>query len=115
MSEALVQRWFGESTLDLVRQLRRLADDIEAASSLVDYEPNEAPIIDDWFIGQRAVACVLGRFTNHPKISDGKPGATSELFWVDEDRGVARTLSRWYRLGNRMDQRLLNQSREKPQ
>jgi hypothetical protein len=38
----------------------------------------------------------MGEMSGHPSIKDG-PGITSELFYLDGKRKLARTLSRWYR------------------
>ncbi|MGO7319377.1 hypothetical protein ACCS95_06745 [Rhizobium ruizarguesonis] len=109
MGEELVQRWFNVPRRDLIQKLRNLAYDFEAAASgqcpLV-----EAPTVMDGFIGQRAVPCLLGRFENHPTVANGKTGCPSELYWVDETHGIARTFSRWYQLGKRLDMRLLRQA-----
>ncbi|WP_307226803.1 DUF6634 family protein [Pararhizobium capsulatum] len=47
---------------------------------------------------KRAVPCLVGRSTGHPMILDSHAACTSELYYLDTERGVARTLSRWYRL-----------------
>ncbi|NEI50532.1 hypothetical protein GR217_22875 [Rhizobium leguminosarum] len=109
MNEGVLFRRSEESLRALVVQLRRLADDLETAGDR-EYRVEQAAVINDWFIGQRAVPCLLGRFKNHPELSDGKTGCTTELFWIDEQRGIARTLSRWYRLGNSLDRRLVGQA-----
>ncbi|WP_312862228.1 DUF6634 family protein [Rhizobium sp. P32RR-XVIII] len=47
--------------------------------------------------------CLIGRPIGHPKVPDGKMACTSELFYLDRERGIARTMSRWYRLGTCVD------------
>lgn len=39
-----------------------------------------------------------GVVSGHPSLADGREIITSQLFYVDEDRGIARTMNRWYRL-----------------
>lgn len=59
-----------------------------------------APILDHWLVGTRAIPCLVGLSTGHPKLTgEGRPIATSDLWLMSEDRRWARTLSRWYRLG----------------
>lgn len=83
-------------------RLRRLADDLDtlatgkrpAARAL-----SSAPIIEDWKLAPRPVSCLTGIVFGHPRIDDGRPALTTELWVVDEAFGYARTLSRFYRLG----------------
>jgi len=49
------------------------------------------------------VPCLIGRPMGHPSIFDGKTACSSELFYLDPARGIARTMSRWYHLGTRVD------------
>ncbi|WP_440657825.1 DUF6634 family protein [Ensifer adhaerens] len=45
-------------------------------------------------------ACALGGVVRgHPHLPDGHEIVSSQLFYLDAERGVARTLNRWYRLG----------------
>jgi hypothetical protein len=59
--------------------------------------------MNSWTLGRRSVPCLIGRPLGHPAILDGKPACSSELFYFDPERGIARTMSRWYRLGTRVD------------
>jgi hypothetical protein len=80
--------------------LRRLADDLEN----IDRQPDRiAPEVTmhRWALGKRMVPCLLGCPIGHPSIADGKSAYSSELFYLDRQRGIARTMSRWYRLGTR--------------
>lgn len=61
-----------------------------------------APFLDDWRVMARTVPCLVGRSTGHPEL----PGiqraiVTSDIELISESNCVARTRSRWYRLGNR--------------
>ena len=102
-SEDLVfQAWFGVSRSSLVQKLRCLADDLENVGKCND--PLVRPVaINTWALAQRSVPCLIGRTLGHPSIGDGRPALSSELFYLDPERGIARTMSRWYRLGTRVD------------
>ncbi|MGO7904198.1 DUF6634 family protein [Rhizobium leguminosarum] len=51
---------------------------------------------------ERSVPCLVGRTTGHPGITDNRVACTTELFYLDKEHGLARTMSRWYRLGARV-------------
>lgn len=60
----------------------------------------EAPFLDRWSVGQRAIPCLVGLSTGHPKLpGQNRLIGTSDLWLLSEDHCWARTLSRWYRLG----------------
>ncbi len=61
----------------------------------------EAPEVRDWRLGTRTVPCLEGVSANHPDLPDGDPVRTSPLALLSVEHGVARTESRWYRLGDR--------------
>ncbi|WP_418883819.1 DUF6634 family protein [Allorhizobium ampelinum] len=46
-----------------------------------------------------------GIVTGHPLLPDGKEIVTSQLIYLDTSIGLARTLSRWYRVGTPRQQR----------
>jgi hypothetical protein len=61
-----------------------------------------APLLDEWSIEEFVSAdCEIfwGRVTGHPHLPDGHIVHTSAVIWLDEARGWARTLYRFYRLG----------------
>ncbi|WP_074471579.1 DUF6634 family protein [Bosea sp. BIWAKO-01] len=83
-----------------VERLRRLADDLEAVAAGTYTTRLSAPTIDRWWVGTRAERCLIGEVSEHPELPGiGRPIATSGLFFLDAQRGWARTISRWYRLG----------------
>ncbi|KSV87576.1 hypothetical protein N184_30960 [Sinorhizobium sp. GL28] len=90
--------WFGMSRSGLVSHLRRLASDIE---SLDTSGPDSGDVvaINSWSLAQRPVPCLIGRPIGHPAIADDRAARTSELFYFDPEKGLARSFSRWYRLG----------------
>lgn len=97
-ADSVFHGWFRMSPASLAARLRSLADDLEALDSF-DGTRVAAVVLDNWAVARRAVPCLIGCPTGHPKIEDGSPLFSSELFYLDEERGFARSLSRWYRLG----------------
>lgn len=86
-----------EELTETVRRLRSLADDLEGVCQGV------APAVpgvtvDEWFWGQKALPCLVGKITGHPTLR-GPYSATSQLFFLNQNAGLARTYTRWYRLG----------------
>lgn len=100
-SDSVIHAWFGMSRASLIQTLRCLADDLESIAE--DVEALPAVAINSWALAQRPVPCLMGRTLGHPSIDDGRPALSSELFYLDPGRGIARTMSRWYRLGTRVD------------
>ncbi|GEO97870.1 hypothetical protein GCM10007887_01530 [Methylobacterium haplocladii] len=86
---------------DVGDRLRDLADALQA---IEDYDaPTQieldcAPRIEDWKSARREVRVVTGRVYGHPDIADGRPIVTSDLY-ASDGTSWARTLSRYYRLG----------------
>lgn len=99
--DSAIQTWFGMSRSSLAASLRSLADDLESIPD--DVEALLAVSINSWTLAQRPVPCLMGRTLGHPSIGNGRPALSSELFYLDSERGIARTMSRWYRLGTRAD------------
>jgi hypothetical protein len=82
----------------LAHDLRQLLD--EGPSTAADHP--DAPTIHGWRVHPIQTMCLIGAVTDHPDPLVGKRGwttATSDLWILDPARGVARTLSRYYRLG----------------
>ena len=98
MNESLKQEWFGARQLEIVAKLRNLANDLDRVRG-GNWPPHTTTLVTDWFLGQRAVPCLIGRLQGHPTIGDGNPVCSTELFYLDAHSGYARTFSRWYRLG----------------
>jgi hypothetical protein len=93
----------GESPVEIVAHLRRLADDIERVAA--DGGPSaaemaNAPIIDFYRLGIRPATGLVGVVARHPRRPDGRLTMTSEIFAIDRDAGWARTWSRFYALGS---------------
>lgn len=88
-----------DTMLDRLKAL--IADMERVRAGLMEKDlPDDAPMLDQWMIVQRPVACLAGRSSGHPILmGEGRPIATSDLWLISEDGQWARTLSRWYRLG----------------
>lgn len=86
--------------IQLVHRLRELADELEIPSITVN---RPTARIDQWTVARRAVPCLIGVPTSHPNISDGEPLYSSELFYLDPQKRIARSFSRWYELGEQAD------------
>ncbi|MFK4826272.1 DUF6634 family protein [Paenochrobactrum sp. BZR 588] len=83
--------------------LKALAQDMEAF--LNGHGPTEkvlaqSPVIESWRHSERYGPCLVGTLHSHPLLGDIVPnGITSQLWLMNKDEGWARTLSRFYRLG----------------
>ncbi|WP_245271725.1 hypothetical protein [Rhizobium sp. IBUN] len=96
--KSMHDRWLGTSPGVLIPRLQALLSDIERLSSPGGFAgPDDAVIIRNCMLAQRSVPCLIGKMSGHPHIKEGDPAATSELFFFDQKRRFARTLSRWYR------------------
>lgn len=85
--------------LTLADQLMELADALRtvAGSEFTNLHPEVS--IENWSVGYRAVPVLRGYVVGHPILGD-RMARTSELYFFDTQRQLARTLSRWYRLGS---------------
>jgi hypothetical protein len=95
----MAQNWLGMSPDVLISRLRSLLVDLEAVACDDHYKfRGNAVFIEDWMLMRRTIPCLAGTMTGHPTVTDGSPGITTEIYFIDEDRGIARSMSRWYRL-----------------
>ena len=79
----------------LAADLRKLADgEVPSAARMRD-----APILRRWGLERRPAVALAGTACGHPKIGDGRPAVTSEVFAIARDRSWVRTMSRFYSLG----------------
>ena len=91
--------WLGSDAQELLKQLQSLVSDLEILEKKSStLHLGSCVKIDRWALARRTVPCLIGNVTGHPSLGNGAT-ATSELFYIDTERGYARTLSRWYRLG----------------
>lgn len=95
------QRFFNHDLSAVTLKLTSLRDDLSAQLDGTGPD-NEvlatSPIIDQWRIRYVPMPVIAGRVTGHPKIFDGAV-ATTGIWYLQEDLRWARTLSRYYRLG----------------
>lgn len=110
VSESARTNWFGSEQYEVVEKLQGLVNDLGQIGH-ENWRPNSSVYITDYFLGQRAVPCLIGRSAGHPQIRDGSPMFTTELFYLDQRAGHARTLSRWYRLGQPLHPDILGRHR----
>jgi len=80
----------------LIGDMKRLQRGV-APEALADVD---VPILDQWKLTARPVSSLSGRSSGHPGLGGINPSTgTSDPWILTEDRGWARTLSRWYRMG----------------
>ena len=85
-----------------LQRFSRLVSDMQAikGQASIDGLAGDAPRLERWAIGVRPATCLVGLSTGHPILDgSGRLIATSDLILTSEDAEWARTLSRWYRLG----------------
>lgn len=63
--------------------------------------PQSPPVLEFWDLGFRGSRCLTGLSSGHPILYGDRRIVTSDLIAFSEELGWARTLSRWYRLGQR--------------
>ena len=85
-----------------IKRLRLLADDLEGICNGI-LPPVPDATLDEWFWGQKVLPCLVGKVSGHPTLR-GPFAATSQLFFLNQTAGLARTYSRWYRVGRPMMQ-----------
>lgn len=84
----------------LVTVLDKFATSIEAIfRGATDSELNEAPLLSDWILANQGFPHFQGVARGHPLLPAGRVHSSIALF-IAPDLSHARTLSRWYRLGD---------------
>lgn len=90
---------------DRIASLRAAMDDAAKLSSgwrPGESELAEAVFIENWDVhasDREPLPYLSGVSLGHPRIPDGRVMTTSPVLWLDADAKLARTVSRWYRLG----------------
>ncbi|MGO6808806.1 hypothetical protein ACCS61_14770 [Rhizobium ruizarguesonis] len=97
--DLLDMRWKWSTAPSTIERLRSLADDLEAVTDGWVAE-RATTVLASWSYATRATPCLIGNTFGHPKIEDGRRAFTSDVYYVDPSRRLARTLSRWYKLGS---------------
>lgn len=88
-----------------IENFERLAADLRGildGSSPSEAQLAAAPLIDYYQWVTRPVTCLAGHISGHP-LGSSSNGRTSELMYIAKRKGWARTRSRYYRLGRRVD------------
>ena len=87
----------------MVSKLLSLAKDLERLGT-PEYIRGLRPevTVSRWYLTPSEVLTLRGEVSGHPQLRAG-PIETSQLFFIDQKLGLARTLSRWYRLGAPLD------------
>ena len=87
----------------MIRKLQALLEDLVAIreGDLPNQDRlGDAPLIDNWHLATRQIMCLRGEISRHPRLGYAPHGTTSDLWLLAPQRGFARTMSRYYRLGN---------------
>lgn len=90
----MTYQWLdGATVIRLLHDLRRVE-----SGEFGDIQIDKAPLLGNYrpVVGQ--AFALKGIVSGHPRLADGRDIVTSQLFYLDEDRGLARTMNRWYRL-----------------
>jgi hypothetical protein len=94
----MTDKWLGNPPSSTIPRLKSLLADLELLAADKLFQPTGRLVqIEDLMIARRAVLCLAGTMNGHPHIRDGAAGITTELFYLDERRGLARSFNRWYR------------------
>lgn len=94
-----------DETQKLLRDAKAALERIQRGLSPTKEELAEAPLLDPWTVATDGQSVALtGVVTGHPRLRDGATILTSNLLWMRPDRKAARTVSRFYRLGQMMDE-----------
>ncbi|THV34729.1 hypothetical protein FAA86_13665 [Rhizobium rosettiformans W3] len=92
------RKWLGRPDPLFVDKLGKLADDSADVQNCCGANARSAAF-SSWTSGRRVALCLVGYALGYPSIPDGRAEFSSEVFYLDPDRRIARTMSRWYRLG----------------
>ncbi|TAZ42070.1 DUF6634 family protein [Rhizobium ruizarguesonis] len=90
----MTYRWLDGATVV------RLLNDLTCAESgdFGSVPVHESPILRNYKPVIGKALALSGTVSGHPRVADGREVITSQLFYLDEERGLARTMNRWYRL-----------------
>lgn len=88
-----------------IQRLEKIIDDLWLVTGATIHKHlafDDAPLLERWQLASRTVPCLIGLSTGHPKLpGEERPIITSDLLMFSETAGLARTASRWYRLGKK--------------
>ena len=102
VDETAMSEWID---IEIERLERLLADlkRIRARAAPTAADLDGTPVIDGYRIARRDVLCLVGEVTGHPRLGN-RNTITTELWLFAPTLGWARTLSRFYRLGQPIDE-----------
>lgn len=92
--------WLGHDPRELIARLKSLTADLEVLAS--GGRPDgfgEYVDLNNWHFVKRSNQCLSGVIVSHPEIPDNASAITSQIYYLDQRTLLARTFSRWYRLG----------------
>jgi hypothetical protein len=84
------------SRISTREQLEALLDDIESGRAPTEADLRDAPLLSMWGVSMTGESLV-GYVSGHPTLQGAI--TTSYVLAIDKDKRWARTISRWYRLG----------------
>lgn len=87
--------------IDILRRLLTDLEELRRSGVPTPSSLGEAPFLDKWSFAHRLVPCLSGYPEGHPTCRSGRMARTSDLWVIAPERGYARTLTRFYRLGTR--------------
>lgn len=94
----------GEAFALELERLSALVSDMERIRrgvSVAKLAGDTPPLLDCWSRAVRPAPCLMGLSSGHPRLTGtGRLILTSDLWLISADSQWARTLSRWYRLGD---------------
>ena len=87
---------------ELALKLENIAADLRGLSRPKPFLPKSPVEISHWYLSAMPVLTISGIAHDHPKLGT-KPIATSQVFYINTETGLVRTLNHWYRLGVLME------------
>jgi hypothetical protein len=87
---------------EFAAKLKSIADDLLGLNRSSDEMRLQSVEISHWFLSATPVLTISGMAQGHPKLGT-RPIATSQVFYINTETGLVRTLNHWYRLGVPME------------
>jgi len=94
-----------------LERLKQLLQRFRQGQGPTEAELAAAPLLEAWCYQELppTFTALNGFVTGHPRLRDGEWIRTSPLIWLDLPRACARTVSRWYRLGQSLPEAISRQ------
>jgi len=87
---------------ELASKLERVVMDLRSLNRPKAILPTSPIELSHWFLSATPVLTISGIAQDHPNLGT-KPIATSQVFYINTETGLVRTLNRWYLLGAPME------------